>query len=61
MGWACNTNYEKRNSYRLLMRRPTGKTPLGSSGRVWMNNINLELGEIERGVAWIRVAQDGDK
>jgi hypothetical protein len=30
---------EKRNAYRLLVRKPEGKRPLGRPRRRWMNNI----------------------
>jgi hypothetical protein len=33
MGTACSTNGEKRNVYRILVRRPDGKRPLGRTRR----------------------------
>jgi hypothetical protein len=36
---------EKRNAYRLLVRRP-GKTPLGRPGHRWVDNIKMDLVEI---------------
>jgi hypothetical protein len=29
MGIVCSTNEENRNAYRLLVRKPKGKRPLG--------------------------------
>jgi hypothetical protein len=59
MDGACNTNGEKRNVYRLLVVKPEGKTPLGTSRHRWMDNIKMDLREIEwDGVDWIDMAQD---
>jgi hypothetical protein len=33
MGSACSTNGEKRNTYRIFVRRPEGSRPLGSPRR----------------------------
>jgi hypothetical protein len=30
MGRACRTNWETKNAYRILVRNPEGKRPLGS-------------------------------
>jgi hypothetical protein len=43
MGWACSTNSEKRNAYMILVGKPDGKRPLGSSRRRWVNNIKRDL------------------
>jgi hypothetical protein len=50
---------EDRGVYRVLVRRPKGKTPLGRPRRRWEDNIKLDLREIgiDR-VNWIRLAQD---
>jgi hypothetical protein len=40
----------KRNAYRLLMRKPEGKRPVGRPRRRWLDNIKMDLREIE----WIR-------
>jgi hypothetical protein len=50
---------EKRNVYRLLVRKPGGKRPLGRPRRRWMDNIKMDL--LETGVSvvdWIGLAQD---
>jgi hypothetical protein len=50
---------EKRNVYRLLVRKPEGKRPLGRPRRRWIDNINMDLLEIEVNVVdWIGLAQD---
>jgi hypothetical protein len=42
--------------------KPERKIPLGSQRHRWMNDINMDLGEIEFvGVEWIILAQDRDK
>jgi hypothetical protein len=53
---------EKRNTYRLLVRKPEVKRPLGRTKRTWVDNIKMELLEIGwGGVDWTGVAQDRDK
>jgi hypothetical protein len=48
--------------YRLLVRKPEGKTPLERPRRRWVNNINTDLIEIGWGdVDWSGSAQDWDK
>jgi hypothetical protein len=50
---------EKRNVYRLLVREPEGKRPLGRARRRWINSIKMHHVEIESGVVdWICLAQD---
>jgi hypothetical protein len=41
---------EKRNAYRLFVRKPEGKRPLGRPRRRWMDNIRMDLGEVGWGV-----------
>jgi hypothetical protein len=38
---------ENRNAYRILMRIPEGKRPLGRRRHTWVNNIKMNLEEIE--------------
>jgi hypothetical protein len=53
---------QKRNAYRILMRKPEGKRPLGRPRRRWTDNIKIDLREIEwNGVNWIGLAQDRDQ
>jgi hypothetical protein len=62
MGWPCNTNVEKRNSYRILVGKPEGKRPLGRPSRRWVDNIKMYLREIEwDGMDQIDLAQDRDQ
>jgi hypothetical protein len=37
---------EKRNVYRLLVRMPEGRTPLGRPRHREVDNITMDLGEI---------------
>jgi hypothetical protein len=37
---------EKRKAYRILVRKPEGKIPLGRPRRRWVDNIKMDLGEI---------------
>jgi hypothetical protein len=47
MGRACSTNGgEKRNAYRIFVRKPVGKRPLGRLRRRWVDNIKMDLREI---------------
>jgi hypothetical protein len=53
---------EKRNAYRILMRKPGGKRPLGRPSRRWVDNIKMDLREIGwDGVDRIDLAQDRDQ
>jgi hypothetical protein len=38
---------EKRNSCRLLVRKPKRKRPLGRPRRLWVDTIVLDLGKTE--------------
>jgi hypothetical protein len=50
---------EKRNAYRLLVRKPEGKRPLGRPRHRWMDNIKMVPLEIRLNVVdWIGLAQD---
>jgi hypothetical protein len=53
---------EKRNAYKILVRKPEGKRPLGRPRRRWVDNIKMDLREI----GWddmdcIELAQDRDQ
>jgi hypothetical protein len=53
---------EKRNSYKILVREPEGKSPLGKPRRRWVDNIRMDLRKIGwDGVDWIEMSQDRDK
>jgi hypothetical protein len=50
---------EKRNAYRILVRKPEGKKPLGRPRRRLVDNIRMDLGEVKWGdVDWIGLAQN---
>jgi hypothetical protein len=53
---------EKRNVYRLLVRKPEGKRPLGRPRCRWAVNIKMDLGEVGWGdVDWIGLALDRNR
>jgi hypothetical protein len=61
MRWAGHVAQmgEKRNVYRLLVRKTEEKRPLGRPRRRWINNIKMDLLEIRIIVVdWIGLAQD---
>jgi hypothetical protein len=50
---------EERGAYRVLVRKPEGKRPLGRLRQRWEDNIRMNLQEVGcRGMDWIRLAQD---
>jgi hypothetical protein len=51
---------EKRYSYRILVEKPKGKSPLGRTRRRWEANVRMDLREIRwRAMDWIELAEDG--
>jgi hypothetical protein len=47
MRWARHVAHaEIRKAYKILVRKPEGKRPLGSSRYRWDDNIRMELKEI---------------
>jgi hypothetical protein len=49
----------KRIAYRILVRKPEGKRPLGRPTHSWEDDIRMELRPIGWGVMdWIDLAQD---
>jgi len=62
MGGACSAYGGRRGVYRVLVGKPEGKRPLGRLRRRWEDNIKMDLQEVGCGaMAWIEVAQDGDR
>jgi hypothetical protein len=62
MGRACNTNEGKRNAYKVLVKKPEGRGPLGRPRLKWIDNINIDLREIGwDGMDWIDLAHDRDR
>jgi hypothetical protein len=66
MRWAHHVSRmgEKRNAYRLLVRKPEGKRPLGRPRHRWVDNITMDLGEVGWGVwaglVWLRIGTGGE-
>jgi hypothetical protein len=59
---ACSTNLEKRNAYRILLRKPEGRRPLGRPRRRWVEIIKIDLRETGwDGMDWVDLAQDRDQ
>jgi hypothetical protein len=53
---------ERRGVYRVLVRKPEGKRPLGRPRRRWEDNIKMGLPEVGcGGMDWIDLAQDRDR
>ena len=53
---------ERRGTYRLLVRKPEGKRPLGRPRHRWDDDINMDLQEVGcGGMDWIDLAQDRDR
>jgi hypothetical protein len=62
MGRALAQMGETRNVYRILVRKPEGKRPLGSLRCRWVGNIKIDLREIGwDGMDWINLAQDREQ
>ena len=51
---------EGRGVHRVLVGKPEGKRPLGSTRRRWEDNINMDLQEVGGGGEWMELAQDRD-
>jgi hypothetical protein len=49
---------EKRNTYRILVRNPEGKRPLGRPRRRWVDNIKMD-GMEWIGWIWLRIGTSG--
>jgi hypothetical protein len=53
---------EKRNAYRILVRKPQGKRALGRLRRIWVDKIKMDFREMGwDGMDWIDLAQDRDQ
>jgi len=53
---------EERDAYRVLVRKPEGKKPLGRRRRRWVDNIRMDLQEVGCGyMDWFGLAQDRDR
>jgi hypothetical protein len=50
---------KRRGMYRVLVREPEGKRPVGRPRRRWDDNIKMDLQEVGCEVVdWIELAQD---
>jgi hypothetical protein len=59
MGMACSIHWKVINAYKIFVRRPKGKRPLGRHRHIWEDNIKIDLVEIGwKGVDWIHMAHD---
>jgi hypothetical protein len=59
MDRACSTH---GGVYRILVRKPEEKRPVGRPRRRWEDNIRMDLREIGwGGMDWIDLAQDWDQ
>ena len=53
---------EKLGAYRVLVRKPEGKRPLGRPRHRWEDNIKMDLQDVGYGgVDWIELARDRDR
>jgi hypothetical protein len=54
-----NPSRQKKNTDRILVRKPAGRRPLGRSRRRWVDNIKMHHTEIGwDGTDWSDVAQN---
>jgi len=57
--WQVACMGEGRGIYRVLVRKPEGKRPLGRPRRRWEDNIKMDLHEVGCGVwtalCWLRI------
>ena len=61
-GGACSTYGERRSVYRILVRKPKGKRPLGRPRRRWKDNRKMDLQEVGCGcMDSIDLAQDRER
>jgi hypothetical protein len=61
MRWAGHVAQmrDKKNTCRLLVRKPEGRRQLSGPRHRWIDNIKMDLGQIGWGDAyWIGLAQD---
>jgi len=52
MRWAGHVAGMGEGVYRVLVRKPEGKRPLGRPRRRWMDNIRMDLQEVGYGLDW---------
>jgi hypothetical protein len=64
MRWAGHVarTGEKRGAYRILVRRPEGRRPLGKPRRRWEDNIKMDFKMwvgAWAGLSWLRIGTGG--
>jgi len=65
LGWNGQAAHmrEKRGIYRVLVRKPEGKTSLERFRRRWEDNVKMHFQEVECGVwtgsSWLRIGRVG--
>jgi hypothetical protein len=53
---------ERRGVYRVLVRKPEAKRPLGRPRRRWEGNIKMDIQEVGLGsMDWIELAHDRER
>jgi hypothetical protein len=55
---------KRRGAYRVSVKKPEGRRPLGTLRHRWENNIKMDLREVGwggGGIDWINLAQDRDR
>ena len=64
MRWAGHVAHmdQSRNAYRVLVRNPVGKRPLGRPRCRWEDNVKMDLREVGCDPRdWITLAEDRDQ
>jgi hypothetical protein len=62
MGRTCRTYGAKTNAYRILVRKPEGKRPLGRCRHTWEDIIIIDLRDLGwSAMDWIFRAQNMDQ
>jgi hypothetical protein len=64
MRWAGHVTRvgKSRSVYRVLVRKPAGKRPLGRPTCRWEDNIKMDLQVVGcGGIDWIKLDQDRDR
>ena len=63
MGGACRAYGWEASLYRVLVRKPDGKSPLGRPRRRWEDHIKMVLQEMDVGAwtgsIWLRIGTVG--
>ena len=52
---------KRRGAYKVLVKKPEGRRPLGKPRHRWDDNIKIDLRKVGWGIDWIDLAQDRDR